>query len=45
MGDLPAAKAKYANEYTDQIFGPPLKIEMLKDELYCQIMRQLTFNR
>ncbi|XP_048520826.1 myosin-VIIa isoform X2 [Dendroctonus ponderosae] len=45
MGDLPAPKAKYSNEYTDQIFASPLKIEMLKDELYCQIMRQLTFNR
>ncbi|XP_066251283.1 myosin-VIIa-like isoform X2 [Euwallacea similis] len=45
MGDLPAPKAKYANEYTDLIFGAPLKTEMLKDEVYCQIMRQLTFNR
>ncbi|KAL1490407.1 hypothetical protein ABEB36_013111 [Hypothenemus hampei] len=45
MGDLPAPKARFANEYTDQIFSAPLKIEMLKDEVYCQIMRQLTFNR
>ncbi|XP_030747956.1 myosin-VIIa-like [Sitophilus oryzae] len=45
MGDLPAPKAKYANEYTDQIFSSPLKNEILKDEVYCQILRQLTFNR
>lgn len=45
MGDLPAPKAKYLNEYTDQIFAAPLKIEALKDEVYCQILRQLTFNR
>ncbi|XP_044267931.1 myosin-VIIa-like [Tribolium madens] len=45
MGDLPAPKAKYSNEYTDQIFSSCLKHEILKDEVYCQIMRQLTFNR
>lgn len=45
MGDLPAPKAKYSNEYTDQIFSGALKNDMLKDEIYCQIMRQLTFNR
>lgn len=45
MGDLPAPKAKVNNEYTDQIFSGAIKENALKDEIYCQIMRQLTFNR
>ncbi|KAF5273638.1 hypothetical protein FQR65_LT04638 [Abscondita terminalis] len=45
MGDLPAPKPKMSNGYTDEIFTAALTNDLLKDEIYCQIMRQLTFNR
>lgn len=45
MGDLPGNRQRLGTEYTDLIFGPPLKHSGLCDEVYCQIVRQLTDNR
>ncbi|XP_072219091.1 unconventional myosin-VIIb-like [Leuresthes tenuis] len=44
MGDYPIKHARSPIELTNQIFGPPTKHHDLQDEIYCQIMRQMTSN-
>uniref|UniRef100_A0A3P9BU66 Myosin VIIBb n=1 Tax=Maylandia zebra TaxID=106582 RepID=A0A3P9BU66_9CICH len=44
MGDYPIKHVRSPVELTDQIFGPATKHEELRDEIYCQIMRQMTAN-
>ncbi|XP_039704262.1 unconventional myosin-VIIa [Pteropus medius] len=44
MGDYPSKRTRSVSELTDQIFEGALKAEPLKDEVYVQILKQLTDN-
>ncbi|KAM8787797.1 unconventional myosin-VIIb [Rhynchonycteris naso] len=44
MGDYPSRQAWTSLELTDQIFSWALQDSTLQDEVYCQILKQLTHN-